>query len=137
MEPLVREALGVHSDPAATVRIGSLPDAVVDPVLARPLWGALVDNAIAAARPGEAPRLEIHGELRDGVAHFMIRDHGVGFDERVSAKIFEPFQTPRPAPERAGVGLAIARCIVHKHGGAMSAASSPGDGTTVRFSLPA
>jgi len=68
-----------------------------------------------------------------------VRDHGSGFDMRYADKLFEPFQRLH-GPEQAGgngLGLAIVRSIVERHGGRAWAQSEPGTGSAFFIELPA
>ncbi len=76
---------------------------------------------------------------RGGAVEFAVRDNGPGVRQEIRDRVFEPFFSAH-GPEGqggTGLGLAIARGIVELHGGHISLESSPGAGTTVRFTLPA
>ncbi|WP_460814657.1 sensor histidine kinase [Luteimonas pelagia] len=125
---------------AGRVHVGALPDAPADPVLLRQVWVNLVSNALKYGAPrGDALRVEIDGERIDGGVRYRVRDNGVGFDMRFADKLFGVFQRLHSADdfEGTGVGLAIVQQIVVRHGGTVGAESSPGQGATFRFDLPA
>jgi len=67
-----------------------------------------------------------------------IEDNGIGFDEKYREQIFEPFQRLHGPDEYegTGIGLAICRKIVQRHGGSITAASRPGAGSTFTVVLP-
>jgi signal transduction histidine kinase len=67
-----------------------------------------------------------------------VEDNGIGFDERYLDRIFNPFQRlhGRDQYEGSGIGLAICRRIVERHGGTITARSAPGQGSTFIVSLP-
>jgi signal transduction histidine kinase len=66
-----------------------------------------------------------------------VEDSGIGIEPGALTRIFDRFWQARPTPRRgSGLGLAIARGIVEAHGGRIWIESSPGRGTTVRFTLP-
>jgi signal transduction histidine kinase len=69
----------------------------------------------------------------------FIEDNGIGFDEKYLDRIFNPFQRlhGRGEFEGTGMGLAICRKIVERHGGTLGARSTPGEGTTFIATLPA
>ena len=68
---------------------------------------------------------------------FSVRDNGIGFDPAYSARIFRPFErlNGKQFPG-SGLGLTLARKAVEQHGGRIWAESSPGNGTTIRFTVP-
>jgi len=94
------------------------------------------------------PVVEVEGELvnppaanEDGngqVCRITVRDNGIGFNEKYRDRIFEMFQRlhRRDEYEGTGVGLAICRKIVERHGGTISAHSQEGQGTTFVVTLP-
>jgi signal transduction histidine kinase len=67
-----------------------------------------------------------------------IADNGIGFDRRYRERIFEPFQRLNSTDdyEGSGIGLAICRKIIERHGGAVTAASSRGEGSVFTITLP-
>jgi signal transduction histidine kinase len=68
-----------------------------------------------------------------------IRDNGIGFEQRHAGRIFEPFQRLHGTDRfpGSGIGLAICRKIVDRHGGGIGAEGRPGQGATFWFTLPA
>ena len=79
----------------------------------------LLDNAWKFSRDRDRVRIEVSGERDGDRLHVRIRDHGAGFDMRYADKLFEPFQRLHRADEGGGngIGLAIVRRIVERHGG--------------------
>ena len=127
-------------DPASAVKveIGELPECVGDPVLVRQVWENLIGNAVKFSANSASPLIEIGGMTTDGMAHYFVRDNGVGFEMQYVAKLFGVFQRLHSDAEfgGTGVGLAIVQRIIHRHGGVVSAESGPQGGATFRFSLP-
>ena len=74
----------------------------------------------------------------EGACQFVVKDNGIGFDEKYLDRIFTVFQRlhSRAEYEGTGVGLAICRKIVNRHGGEITAVSSPGEGAAFRVTLP-
>ena len=72
------------------------------------------------------------------VCQICVQDNGIGFDEKYLNRIFVLFQRlhGRSAYEGTGIGLAICRKIVDRHGGAITARSAPGQGSTFIVTLP-
>ncbi len=68
----------------------------------------------------------------------LVEDNGIGFDEKYRDRIFQPFQRlhGRSQYEGTGMGLAICRKIVERHGGTITAESAPGKGATFIITLP-
>ena len=93
-----------------------------------------------AARFGK-DRTEVRLEVEEGQARLTVRDDGVGMDERMLERVFEPFfQAPQPLARHTGglgLGLAIVRRIVELHGGSIAAHSAgPGEGSCFEVVLP-
>ena len=96
------------------------------------VWANLVDNAIDAA-PGGQVRLE--ASAADGNVVVRVTDNGKGIPADVLSRIFDPFFTTKEVGQGTGLGLDIARRIVHRHRGAIDVNSGP-DGTEFRVTLP-
>lgn len=134
--PLVSRALLVLSAraDAARVRLSSRGDGFVDGD-ARRLEEAilnLVANGIEATPPGG----EVTVELRpggDGI-EILVRDTGCGIAPETLPRLGTPFFTTRE--EGTGLGVALARSVIARHGGSLRYESEPGKGTTVRATLP-
>ena len=134
------------------VEVDTLPTIDADALQMRQLFQNLVGNGLKFHRPDAAPVVTItcrtmqnNGELRSstlGVAtelcEITVRDNGVGFDEQYADRMFQPFQRlhGRDQFEGTGMGLAICRKIVERHGGSISASSAPGQGATFVVTLP-
>jgi signal transduction histidine kinase len=120
----------------AEIEYGPLPSLVVDPVQLSQVLQNLISNAIKYRRE-EAPRIEIHARRDANEWIFSVKDNGQGFDPQFSEKIFGLFQRLHGRQiEGTGMGLAIARKIIERHGGRMWASSEQGVGSTFFFSLP-
>jgi light-regulated signal transduction histidine kinase (bacteriophytochrome) len=118
------------------IAIGSMPAAQGDPEHLREVWEALVDNALKFTRRTAAARIEIGHEPETGA--WFVRDNGAGFDTERAGRLFMLFQRLHSADDYpgGGVGLALARRIVERHGGRMWAEARPDEGATFRFTLP-
>jgi len=105
----------------------------------RRLLQVLLHNAWKFAPPEAGVRIRIEGAVADGRLRVRVHDAGIGFDMRYAGKLFTPLQRLHAHADGGGhgLGLALARRIVARHGGAIAAESTPGAGTTVTFDLPA
>ncbi|RJR32402.1 MAG: hypothetical protein C4576_30330 [Desulfobacteraceae bacterium] len=120
------------------VEIGTLPTFVGDPSQMRQLFQNLIANSVKYRRSGVDPIIKIYGNMQNGVIQLSVQDNGIGFDERYLDKIFRPFQRLHGRHEYPGIGMGLAICkkIVERHGGVISAKSKPGEGSTFILSLP-
>lgn len=124
---------------AGKVEISELPALEADPLQMRQLLQNLIGNALKFHRAGAPPYVSIRGHERDdGTAVVEVSDNGIGFDEKHLDRIFTIFQRlhGRSEYEGTGIGLAICRKIVERHGGTISARSAPGAGATFIVTLP-
>ncbi len=122
----------------AVVTHGALPAVLADDLQLGQLFQNLIGNAVKF-RSDQPPRVTIAAE-RDGVFWtFAITDNGIGMDMHHTERIFQMFQRlhERGQFEGSGIGLAIAKRIVERHGGRIWVQSVPGEGSTFRFTLPA
>ena len=116
-----------------------LPMVQGDPLLLREVWTNLLGNALKYSRPREVARIEISWSVDPAVGYiFSVTDNGVGFDPQYAQKLFGVFQRLHRASEfeGTGIGLALARRILERHGGSIWAESRMGEGSTFSFSLP-
>jgi signal transduction histidine kinase len=133
------------AETGARVEIGDLPEIDADPAQMRQLLQNLVSNALKYHRPGTPPEIAVDGRCRAGagrpggeVCEITVTDNGIGFDEQFLDRIFTPFQRlhGRKQFQGTGIGLAIVRKIVERHGGTVTARSEPGQGATFIVELP-
>ncbi|HEY4589560.1 MAG TPA: CHASE3 domain-containing protein, partial [Thermoanaerobaculia bacterium] len=124
------------------VEIGGLPTLDADPLQMRQLLQNLLGNGLKFHRDGEPPVVRISGSvLADGGpprARIVVADNGIGFDMKYLDRIFTPFQRlhGRTEYEGTGIGLAVCRRIVERHGGTLTAESAPGQGARFLVTLP-
>lgn len=132
------------AEAGAEVEAADLPVVFADPTQLHQLFLNLVGNALKFRRDGVTPRIELRAEpapLEDGRAgwRYTVSDNGIGLDEQYADRIFQVFQRlhTRKEYEGTGIGLAICRKIVERHGGTVSVRSVLGEGATFTFTLPA
>jgi PAS domain S-box-containing protein len=120
------------------VEIGSLPPVFAAPLQMRQLFLNLVGNALKFRRPDAPPVVTVSGRRRGDMAEVVVSDNGIGFEPEYGERIFEVFQRlhGRQEYEGTGIGLAICRKIVERHGGTIVADSTPGAGATFTFTVP-
>ena len=142
MEALVRATVAAPLAPALAGRkvaidIGKLPPAEGDRAMFERVWTNLLDNAIKFTGPKPEARIEIAAKAGDGETVYRVRDNGVGFDMQYVDKLFGVFQRLHGAEfPGTGIGLAIVKRIVARHGGRVWAEGKPGEGATFYFALP-
>ncbi|MCG6117732.1 MAG: PAS domain S-box protein [Aquimonas sp.] len=128
----------------ARVLADRLPGIEADPVQMHQLLQNLIGNAIKFAQPGRTPVVQVRARrlpAADGRAEQLeltVEDNGIGFDNRYLERIFAPFQRlhARQDYEGSGIGLAIVRKIVERHGGRLHADGRPGEGARFIVELP-
>lgn len=128
----------IVEDRKIQVDIGKdLPPVCVDAELIEVALRQLVDNALKYS-PAGSP-VTIAAEFKDGRVVVSVADHGPGIGEPEQGRIFEKFyraEASRHQIPGAGLGLVIAREIVHAHGGEIWVESQPGEGSVFQFTLP-
>ncbi len=137
LEQVVASLHAAITETGATVTHDPLPTVTVDPVQFEQLLQNLIENALKFRGPGP-PRIHVTAQRADEAWEFSVADNGIGLDPRFSDKIFVAFQQlhPHGAYPGTGIGLAICKKIVERHGGAIGVASAPGQGATFRFTIP-
>jgi light-regulated signal transduction histidine kinase (bacteriophytochrome) len=122
----------------AELVVGRLPVVDGDRVLLKRVLVNLVSNAVKFSRSGESrARVEIESFKQNGDDVVLVRDNGVGFDMKNSARLFRAFERlhRRDEYEGTGIGLALVARIIDRHGGRVWAESEPGKGATFYFAL--
>jgi PAS domain S-box-containing protein len=122
----------------ATVTVEPLPTVLANPGQLEQVFLNLLSNALKF-RGSAPPAIHVSAERHDRVWELRVRDNGLGIDPQYFDRIFVIFQRlhARDDYPGTGMGLAIAKKIVERHGGRISVESTPGEGATFSFTLPA
>ena len=117
---------------------GDLPEVQGDTNAVRQVWQNLLSNAIKFSRNRDPAVIKVSAIVEVRVIRFTVTDNGVGFNPDYAGKLFVLFQRLHGMDEfeGTGVGLAIAKRFVQKHGGSMEAQAKLNEGATFSFSLP-
>jgi signal transduction histidine kinase len=134
----------------ATIEVAPFPEMEVIPGLIRQLFQNLISNALKFAKPDVPPVIQITVDrvmlptvesetaINGSYCRIRIMDNGIGFNDKYVDKIFAIFQrlNDRTQYEGTGIGLAIAKKIVDRHNGFITAQAVPGEGATFYVILP-
>jgi len=121
----------------AQVTHGDLPILAADDTQMVQLFQNLVGNAIKFRR-GPGPRVHVQAQREDDAWHFAVSDDGIGIPPAHFERIFVLFQRLHSRSQYAGTGIGLALCkkIVERHGGRIWVSSTPGNGAVFQFTLP-
>jgi signal transduction histidine kinase len=123
----------------AQIECDPLPRVMGDPTQLLQLFQNLLGNAIKFRRKGEPARVQVRVQRSGDHWHFAVIDDGIGIAPEYFERIFVLFQRLHGRGDYPGTGIGLALCkkIVERHGGNIGVESSPGRGTTFHFALPA
>ncbi|MGE0482672.1 MAG: ATP-binding protein [Gammaproteobacteria bacterium] len=138
MDELALDLRALLDDNAASLQWAGLPSVVADRTLLAIVLRNLVVNAIRH-RGERRPEVTLTCERSGEDWRFRVRDNGRGIEARHLERIFLPFKRLQigDGDSGNGMGLAICRAVIERHGGRLWAESSPGTGSTFHFTLPA
>lgn len=131
-------AAAIEESDARIEHTGVWPTLVMDVNQIAAVFQNLLGNAIKYRRPGVRPKIIVASTRGHSGWRFEVRDNGVGFDGERAGRAFQIFQRlhRRSLYDGMGVGLALVKRIVQRHGGEVGIESEPGVGTTAWFWLP-
>jgi light-regulated signal transduction histidine kinase (bacteriophytochrome) len=139
---IVKEVREVFEAPlketGGRIEVDKMPVIEADETQLRQLFQNLFGNALKF-RDQNKPLIRVYGHVADhGFYEIFVKDNGIGFDPEFAERIFIPFERlhGRNEYEGTGMGLAICRKIVERHGGTIRAESEPGKGSTFIIKLP-
>ena len=142
MTELVRAVIADPLAPATAGRtiaidIAELPPARGDHAMLERVWVNLIDNAIKYSAPKPDAHIEIGAKVAEHETTYFVRDNGIGFDMQYVDKLFGVFQRLHGSEiPGTGIGLAIVKRLVSRHGGRVWAEGKPGEGATFYFTMP-
>jgi PAS domain S-box-containing protein len=121
----------------AEIKVGELPVVLGDPVQLGQLFQNLVSNALKF-RSAHPPRIAISAQKDGSDWRFIIEDNGIGLEMEYAERIFLIFQRLHTVSEYPGTGIGLALCkkIVERHGGRIWVQSAKGEGSRFQFTLP-
>lgn len=136
---VTRELARAIAEARASVTFAPLPTVRGDAAQIQRLLASLVGNALKFRRPGAAPHVHLSAGRDGGRWEIAVADDGVGVPPADAERIFVLFQRLHGVGEFPGngIGLAVCRRIVERHGGLIRVESRPDAGATFRFTLPA
>ena len=131
------EALAIRmKETAAQVTRDELPEVWGDSTLLTQLYQNLTGNALKFCGD-QPPLIRLTAEEQEGYPVFGVKDNGIGIESKYTQQIFQPFRRlhGRAEYEGSGIGLAICRKIVERHGGKIWVESEPGKGAHFLFTI--
>lgn len=138
VDQVINDLRAAIEDSGACVTHDELPTMTADPAQLRQLFQNLIANAIKFHRAGVGPVAQISAGREGGDWTFSVSDNGIGIEPQYMERIFLLFQRLHSRAEYpgTGIGLAICKRIVERHGGTIRVESEPGRGTRFKFTLP-
>jgi light-regulated signal transduction histidine kinase (bacteriophytochrome) len=142
MEHLVREVVEelkpTFAGSKLQLEIGSVPPVRGDRAMLHQVFVNLLSNAIKFSQHKEMPKVQVGGSVEGDEAVYYVKDNGAGFDMQYAGKLFGVFQRLHSMEEfeGTGIGLAIVKRIVTRHGGRVWAEGKVNEGATIYFALP-
>ena len=133
-------------DAGAIIHVDALPEIDADASQIRQVFMNLIGNSIKFRQTGMKPEISISCEVDTSAAspderrwcRLRFADNGIGFDPQHVDRVFDLFQRlhGRDKYEGTGIGLALCRKVINRHGGTISVDSTPGKGTVFTIRLP-
>ncbi len=147
LQDVCADLSAVIDETQATIVADPLPVVMCDPTQLRQVFQNLITNAMKYRHPDRPSQKTIRAstELVTGRPsaslpniQITVADNGIGFENRHAERIFEPFQRLHSSDqyEGSGIGLAICRKVINRHGGTIAAAGQPGVGAIFTITLP-
>lgn len=138
LEEIREEVMITEKDRVLTVQIGDMPPLTADSIMARQLFTNLLSNAAKYTRLVPTATIQVSGQQTEQDVIYSVSDNGIGFDMKEAGKLFDLFkrlENARPF-KGSGVGLAIVKRVINRHGGKIWYHSEPNRGATFHVSFP-
>jgi PAS domain S-box-containing protein len=137
-EAAMRNLATAIKESVATITRDSLPELRADQTQLAQLFQNLIGNAIKFRSPDRPPNIHVSAQKDETHWLFRVQDNGIGFEQQYEDKIFMIFQRlhGRGQYPGTGIGLAICKRIIERHGGKIWATSEPDKGTSFFFTIP-
>jgi len=141
-ETIVNDALsnlaGAIADAKASIVVDTLPTLTCDGSQMTQVFQNLIGNAIKFRKPDVAPVIRVGAVREENGWRLSVADNGIGIEPRFFERIFQMFQRLHARGEYSGTGIGLALCkkIVERHGGQMRVESAPGHGALFSFTVP-
>ncbi|MEI6152671.1 MAG: ATP-binding protein, partial [Deltaproteobacteria bacterium] len=135
---IVTDFKTILPDDIFSIELDTLPTAYGDRSMIRQVLVNLFSNAVKYSKPKGAAAITVEGWTEAGKSIYRVKDKGIGFSMEHADKIFEVLERLHDPDEfeGTGIGLAIVKRIIHKHGGDVWAEGAVNEGATFCFSLP-
>jgi len=126
------------AESGANIVHGTLPTLVADESQLIQLFQNLIANALKFHRAEQAPEIQVSARRESGAWVFEVKDNGIGIEPKYADRIFQMFQRlhSRDKYPGMGIGLAVCKKIVERHGGRIWIESRLGEGSTFFFTIP-
>jgi PAS domain S-box-containing protein len=141
-ETIVGDALsnlaGAITESKASIVVDALPTLTCDASQMTQVFQNLIGNAVKFRKPDQAPVVRVSASREDGAWRLSVADNGIGIEPRFFERIFQMFQRLHARGDYSGTGIGLALCkkIVERHGGQMRVESAPGHGAKFSFTVP-
>ena len=137
VKQVIDELVPASYHPAAIVQVSPLGHTLCDPILIKQVWHNLIGNALKYSCKNTAPVITIGTTQTPAGKTYFVTDNGIGFEEKFATKIFDAFcRLNKPADyEGSGIGLALVKTAINRHGGNVWATAVLGQGATFSFTL--
>jgi PAS domain S-box-containing protein len=134
----IQNLAGSINETGAVITSDALPVINADPVQLAQVFQNLIGNAIKF-RGDKTPEIHVGVRQEKKIWLFSVSDNGIGFSSEFADKIFQLFQRLHTRDRYAGTGIGLSICkrVIERHGGKIWAKSTPGEGSTFYFTLPA